>query len=200
VSTSAITRDRIIHAAETVFADKGYHDTLVDEVVSATNLSKGGVYFHFPSKEPLFFAVLDRLASRLVSSAEDATGNHSSPIAKANAALISVLANLSKHKRLAKLLMLQGYSMGNSFEHKRIEIFERFSGVIERHLRHAIDSGEVNDADPAVAARIWLGALNELVIHWLYSGGAAPVASQQLLRRVLIGGLTDSNSHVLGTR
>ena len=96
--------------------------------------------------------------------------------------------------------MLQGYSMGNSFEHKRIKIFEPFCGVIERHLRHASDSVEVNDADPAVAPRIWLGALNELVIHWLYPEGPAPVASQQLLRRVLIGRLTDSSVRVLGTQ
>ena len=138
--------------------------------------------------------------SRLVSAAENAARAHSSPIAKVEAALMSVLANLSKHKRLAKQLMLQGYSIGNSFEHKRIEIFERFYSVIERRLRHASDSGEVNDTDPGVATPSWLGALNELVIHWLYSGGPAPVASQQLLRRMLIGGLTDSNVRVLGTQ
>ena len=90
-------------------------------------MSKGGLYFHFPSKEDLFFAVMDRLANKLVCRAEKAATKADSPVAAAEAALGAVVSALSKQKRLARLLVTQGYSMGNAFEKKRTEIFELFA-------------------------------------------------------------------------
>ena len=77
------TRDRILEAAEAVFADNGYHDAIVDEIGRRTSLSKGGLYFHFPSKEGLFFAVLDRLADRLVNRAEEAASREGPALERA---------------------------------------------------------------------------------------------------------------------
>ena len=125
------TRDRILGAAENIFADKGYHEALVDEIAEETALSKGGVYFHFPSKKDLFFAVLDRLAGRLVVKVEKSAAGEESPIASAEAALVAVLSALGRKRRLARLLVVQGYSMGNPFEQKRVEIFGRFAGLIK---------------------------------------------------------------------
>ena len=66
-TNSEKTRHRILDAAEDVFSQMGYHDAPVEEIGRVTSMSKGGIYFHFPSKEDLFFAVLDRLAGRLES-------------------------------------------------------------------------------------------------------------------------------------
>ena len=43
------TRQRILDAASEVFSEKGYHDAAVDDIVKASNSSKGSFYFHFPS-------------------------------------------------------------------------------------------------------------------------------------------------------
>ena len=48
------TRERILHAALEVFARKGYHRAMVDDIVRASDTSKGAVYNHFPNKEALF--------------------------------------------------------------------------------------------------------------------------------------------------
>ena len=101
--TRDATREKILVAAETVFADNGYHDALIDEIGRRTSVSKGGIYFHFPSKEDLFFSVLDRLADRLVSKAESVTVPSDSPLERAQAALDSVLVSLAKRRRLARL-------------------------------------------------------------------------------------------------
>ena len=183
------TRDRILGAAEQVFASKGYHESLVDEIAEEVSLSKGGIYFHFPSKEDLFFSVMDRLADRLVSKAEDAAAKESSPLAKAEAALMEVLLRLGERRRLARILMVQGYSMGNAFEAKRVEIFGRFAEVIEANLDEAVKAGEIRDVDTAIAAHVWLGAINEIVIRWLYEGTPQPTEAAESLREILISGL-----------
>jgi AcrR family transcriptional regulator len=181
-----LTRERILEAAELVFAENGYHEALVDEIGKRTSISKGGLYFHFPSKERLFFAVMDRLADKLVKHAEKATMRADSPIAAAEAALHAVVMALSKRKRLARLLVTQGYSMGNAFESKRSEIFNRFSIVIKRRLDEAKSVGQIEDVDTDLASRIWIGAVNELVVHWLFSDGPAPSEASVELKSQLI--------------
>ena len=169
-----------------MFAENGYHEALVDEIGKRTSISKGGLYFHFPSKERLFFAVMDRLADKLVKHAEKATMRADSPIAAAGAALDAVVVALSKRKRLARLLVTQGYSMGNGFESKRSEIFNRFSIVIKRRLDEAKSVGEIGDVDTDLASRIWIGAVNELVVHWLFSHGSSPSDASVELKSQLI--------------
>lgn len=183
------TRERILEAAETIFADKGYHEALVDEVAGATSLSKGGIYFHFASKEGLFFAVLDRLADRLIAKVARESAGQPTALARADAALVAVFSALSRRRRLAKLLMVQGYSMGNAFERKRVELFGRFAGLIQNHLDDAVARGELGPIDTGVASHIWLGAIDELLIRWLYAGEPAPGRALPLLRTMLIAGV-----------
>jgi AcrR family transcriptional regulator len=188
------TRDRILEAAEAVFGDNGYHDAIVDEIGRRTSLSKGGLYFHFPSKEDLFFAVLDRLADRLVSKAEQAAAGDGPELHRAELALRAVLTSLCRKRRLARLMVVQGYSMGNQFERKRAEIFDRFAKVIEVRLSEAASNGETVRVDPALTARIWLGAVNELVIHWLHEGGPSPAQHADEIIAVLMDGVRASAS------
>jgi TetR/AcrR family transcriptional regulator, fatty acid metabolism regulator protein len=180
------TRERILEAAETVFADNGYHDALVDEIGKRTSMSKGGLYFHFPSKEDLFFAVMDRLANKLVRRAEKAAASADTPLEAAEAALDAVLSALSVQKRLARLLITQGYSMGNAFEAKRAEMFDRFAGVIKQRLDEAGKAGQIGKIDTDLASRVWLGAVNEVVVHWLFSAGPTPKQAAPELKKFLV--------------
>jgi TetR/AcrR family transcriptional repressor of nem operon len=52
-------RERTVHESLKLFSLKGFLSTSIDDILQATNASKGGFYNHFPSKEALFFEVLD---------------------------------------------------------------------------------------------------------------------------------------------
>lgn len=58
------TRDRILLKATQLFALKGFHDTKLEEVLSAARVTSGAFFHHFRSKEELGFAVLDRHMER----------------------------------------------------------------------------------------------------------------------------------------
>lgn len=177
-------------AAEVIFAEKGYHATAVDEIVSLTNMSKGGVYFHFPSKERLFFAVLDHLAERLVNRIQTSVAHEPSALARLEISLVTVLESLGKRKSLAKLMLVQGYSMGNAFEKKRIEIYSRFAAIIKRDLDLAIDQDLIPPINTNVTSHIWLGAINEVLIRWLYEGEPSPTKEAlPVLKRLLLSGI-----------
>jgi TetR/AcrR family transcriptional repressor of nem operon len=54
------TRDNIVGAAARLFALKGYHDTKLEEILTAAEVTTGAFFHHFQSKEDLAFAVIDR--------------------------------------------------------------------------------------------------------------------------------------------
>jgi TetR/AcrR family transcriptional repressor of nem operon len=54
------TRDRILREAARLFALKGFHDTKVDDIIKAANVTSGAFFHHFQGKEDLGFAVIDR--------------------------------------------------------------------------------------------------------------------------------------------
>ena len=58
------TREKILKAAARLFALKGYHDTKLEEVRHAAEVTTGAFFHHFGGKEDLGFAVLDRHMER----------------------------------------------------------------------------------------------------------------------------------------
>lgn len=54
------SRQLILDAALRLFSHRGYGATSVRDIAEAAELSKGNVYHHFPDKETIFRALLDR--------------------------------------------------------------------------------------------------------------------------------------------
>jgi len=54
------TREKVLEEAARLFALKGFHDTKLDEVQKAAQVTTGAFFHHFGGKEDLGFAVIDR--------------------------------------------------------------------------------------------------------------------------------------------
>jgi TetR/AcrR family transcriptional regulator, transcriptional repressor for nem operon len=59
----ARTRKKIIQAALQLFSVKGYFHTAISDILQATELTKGGLYCHFQSKEDIWYAVYEEAVS-----------------------------------------------------------------------------------------------------------------------------------------
>lgn len=54
-------REVVLDAAESLFLEHGFHGTSMDELGAAAGISGPGLYRHYPSKDALLMAVLDRI-------------------------------------------------------------------------------------------------------------------------------------------
>jgi AcrR family transcriptional regulator len=52
-------RDDLLRAAGEVFSERGFKDASVDKIAARAGYSKGALYWHFDSKDDLFFALMD---------------------------------------------------------------------------------------------------------------------------------------------
>ncbi|WP_166866435.1 MULTISPECIES: TetR/AcrR family transcriptional regulator [unclassified Salinibacterium] len=54
-------RDQVASAAVALFAEKGYANTSVQEVVARAGVTKGAMYHYFRSKDDLLFGIYERM-------------------------------------------------------------------------------------------------------------------------------------------
>lgn len=67
------TRQRILDGAQAVFAQAGYDAASVSAICREAGVSKGAFYHHFPSKQALFVALLNRWLDELDSQFRNVT-------------------------------------------------------------------------------------------------------------------------------
>jgi AcrR family transcriptional regulator len=188
--TKPATRDRILQAALEIFAERGYHRALVDDIVRASGTSKGAVYHHFPNKEALFLALVDEFAARLAQAMAAAIGEAHGALGRVQAALTAGLETFARHRELARILLLEAVSLGPAYQSKRREVHEHFASLIQAYLDDAVREGSIPPLDTRVATLAWLGAVNEVVIQWLDRGRpdlmkeAVPALTPLLLRSI----------------
>ena len=68
-------RDRILRAAVTLLAERGYHAVSMADIGGAAGIVGSGVYRHFESKSAVLLALLEEVMERLLRSAGDAVGS-----------------------------------------------------------------------------------------------------------------------------
>lgn len=180
------TRGRILDAALEKFSSKGYHDTRMDEIVDESGTSKGAIYFHFPNKERLFLALVDQFADLLERRVRSAVEEEEAGIRRVQAGLHACLETFGKYRRPAKLLLVQAVGLGSSFELKRLEVNDRFTGLIQGWLDDAVAVGDIRPVDTDVVSCAWMGAIYGVVIRWVYTGEPEPERIMSALLPVLL--------------
>ena len=167
-------RERILDAAFHAFATRGYRDTAVDDIAGAAETSKGGIYFHFPNKEAIFRELMETTADKLVARVEKAVAQETEPVARAEAALHTVLTTFAGHRTMARLLFLDTMGAGRVFQAETNALHDRFARLIQGYLDEAVAAAVIPPIDTRIASIAWFGALNEVVARWLLADHAGP--------------------------
>ncbi len=180
------TRERILEAAVNVFASKGYHNAKVDDIVAESNTSKGSFYFYFPSKQDIFLALVDTFADLLENRLRSRLQAETSGVARVDLALRTCFEIFGQYRGLAKIALVQATGLGLAFEEKRRAVNERFIRIIKENLDEAVADGSIAALDTEVAACAWMGAINEIVLRWVYTGEPDPLRALPALRSFLL--------------
>jgi AcrR family transcriptional regulator len=159
--TSEIRRAQLFRAALAVCAEKGFHETTVDEIAARAGLSKGSLYYHFRSKEDLFLATLEDMVDEFAGVLAQTSERETALEALRNATelmIAQIEANPDAGLALAEFYLL---SLRRPEFRKPIKAY--YNKLIDAGasvIRRGMDSGELAPSlDPVLAARVlFLGA------------------------------------------
>lgn len=100
--TSHERREQLIRVGRTLFADKGFEGTSVEEIAAKAEVSKPVVYEHFGGKEGLYAVVVDREVRTLLDAVRTSLGSERERQIMENAtlALLDYIENSSDGFRI----------------------------------------------------------------------------------------------------
>jgi len=95
----------ILDVAEEILAEKGYHETSMDEISARAGVAKGTLYQHFPRKEDLVNALFERDLALFVQKVQSSAAEMALP-ARARLEQILLYVYHEQRGRHAQLLQL----------------------------------------------------------------------------------------------
>lgn len=116
-------RQQILDVACTVFANRGFHATSMDDIAAAAGVTKPVLYQHFPSKRALFIDLLGDLGRRLLDELEQATSSAHSGRERVEVGFVAYFRFVTRNESAFRVLF--GASARNDAD---------FADVIERLL------------------------------------------------------------------
>jgi len=100
------SRDKIVDAAEKVVIEVGAAHMTLNAVAEKASVSKGGLLYHFPSKEALLKAMLERRMERFKEAQEKKSGElQCGPTREIKAYILSTLGRDRKTDRIGASLL-----------------------------------------------------------------------------------------------
>src|SRR4029453_14156213 len=174
---SEATRQRLVAAARTMFAERGYAGVGTEQIVQAAGVTRGALYHQFRDKADLFAAVAEtaqaEVARRITSGAE-ADG----PVDPMTALYAGVRRFLEActDPAVERILLLDG-PVVLGWQAWR-DLADRYGlGLLQHGLQAAMDAGAISPQPVVPLAHLLLGALVEGALYVV--GAEDPAARPQ---------------------
>ena len=155
---------KILDTAESLFIEKGYDHTSLQDIIAATGLSKGAIYHHFTSKEAIFYSVCDRIGQR---NGEVLSAVRDDPRLSGIVKLRTIFKVSLQPERQAKMFCMMPYLLDNDkflATEMRSIFMEVAPDFIEPILRQGMADGSIRTDHPRELAEAMM-LLSDLWIN-----------------------------------
>lgn len=158
------TIDKILDVSIDLFAEKGYEETTIQDIVNHLGMSKGAIYHHFKSKEEILLAIAENSYDD-VSTLKDIIDNPDMTGLDKLKNIFKVQLSDNKKKRIDAIMI-------NAFKNSKLvviqlqEVLGNNSDLGAKIIKSGIEDGSIQEQDPHCAAQVIL-----LLINFWIAGG-----------------------------
>ncbi|ACY19046.1 TetR/AcrR family transcriptional regulator [Haliangium ochraceum] len=165
-------RERILDAAERVFARAGFFQSRVSEIARDAGVADGTIYLYFKSKDDLLISVFESRMERINDHLARALEGLATPPDKLNALLRSYLGLVNDFPELAEVLTIELRQSSKFMKEYANPRFGDFLKLVASVVAEGQERGDFAAAiPPAHVARMVFGILDELALVWLLGRG-----------------------------
>src|SRR5215204_5458234 len=180
---SEATRQRLVAAARTLIAERGYAGVGTEEIVQAAGVTRGALYHQFRDKADLFAAVAEGaqadVAHQITTGAE--SDGQVDPMTALYAGVRRFLEACAD-PAVERILLLDGPAV-LGWQAWRDLADSYGLGLLQHGLQAAMDVGAITPQPVAPLAHVLIGALDECALY--VARAADPAAARQQCTAVL---------------
>jgi AcrR family transcriptional regulator len=181
----AIREQQMLDAAVQMFSVNGYHETSMDAIAAAAEISKPMLYLYYGSKEDLFGACLNREMSRFIDAVRADIDLNQIPKDLLRNAIVSFMRYIDENRASWIVMYTQATSsqaFAQTVREGREQIIEMVAGLVRAGTREPRPDAEIQmmavalvGAGEAVANRLSTGDTDvdeaaELMIELFWRG------------------------------
>jgi len=160
-------RDRILAAAERIFARHGFFAARVSEIAKDAGVADGTIYLYFKSKDDLLISLFESRMKQVNETLKKAIAGLS-PVEQLRAFIRAYLRLINDEPNAAEVLTIelrQSSKFMKEYDNVEFADFLRMLGGI---IAKGQEAGDFDDAIPShIAARMIFGVLDELALAWV---------------------------------
>lgn len=151
------TRAELIAAGRRLFAQRGYQDTTIEDIVVAAGVTRGALYHHFSGKDELFQVVYETVEADLARRSLTAASAREEPVERLLAGIDAFL-DACLEPDVQRIVLVDGVSvLGWEAWH---DVGTRYSfGLLVAGLSAVAQSGAIRDHSIEPLAHLIQGAL-----------------------------------------
>src|SRR5262245_6681160 len=188
------TADRILDATERLLARFGYDKSTVDEIAAEAGVSKRTIYLHFPGKEAVALASIDRVVGRVTDRLRELADSDDPPADRVRDMLAArILGRFDSVRSYYQSLVDMMRSLRPAYLARRQRYFDAEAEILAGVLDEGRRARAFALADPLATAHDLLVATNGLLPYSLSPaefGRRAEVAARaERIAGLLLDGL-----------
>lgn len=145
------TKRKIFETSMELFAKKGYEATSIEEITSVVGVAKGTLYYHFSSKEEIFYFLIEEGMKLLKNSIDIKTSKLENNLDKLKAIILIQIKVIVKYENFISILLSQIWGQEQRNKKCREYVFEYIS-MIENIIKDGMNKQEIIDGDSSVIA------------------------------------------------
>lgn len=154
-------RQRLIEVGMDLFWDHSYEEVAIDDIARAADISKGLLYYYFPTKHDFYAAVVQYAAEQLLQETEpDPTLE---PTERLRASLNAYFSYVKRHAK-AYIALLRG---GVGVDSQVAAIVDSVRQTYIQRLLQNVPGATTFSSTQRLALNGWVGFVEAISIAWL---------------------------------
>jgi AcrR family transcriptional regulator len=179
-------RAHLLGCALEVFAEKGYHQASISDIIKRAGVARGTFYLYFESKRSVFDQLLDDLFELLNSRVKriDPSRGPAGVVAQMESNVDEVLELMFSNRDMLRILMAEAVGLDSGFDEKLSEFYRRLLEMIEQSLDLGAAMKVIRKVNNRVASLCILGSIKE-VLYQVAMGQKLP--EREVLVKEILG-------------
>lgn len=185
-------RLEMVDAAATLFSERGYHGTSMQDLADQLGLLRGSLYAHIGSKQELLFDVVDQGAERFLERARAAAELDAPAAERLRSFLVGHAETAIEHIGSATVFLNEWRYLDEELRARVQDKRDLYESTARAIISDGIAAGEFRaDLDVSLAARLVLSAGNWIYAWYRPDGALTPAQVGAGFADLIVRGLKE---------